>query len=146
MGNDTLNGGLGFDYADYRNASASVTVNLGTRTSSGADGVDTLIGIEGARGSGFNDTLIGSAADNRLDGAGGQDSLNGGGGVDYAGYNENDARIGVRASLANPSANTGDAAGDVYVSIEGLIGSRRDDVLIGNGGANILAGGRAATQ
>ncbi len=85
-GNDTINGGAGTDYADYKNASGSVTVTFSaatTATSSGADGVDTLTNIEGARGSeGYGDKLVGSTGSQLLYGRGGNDTLNGGAGND----------------------------------------------------------------
>jgi Ca2+-binding RTX toxin-like protein len=46
----------------------------------------------------------------------------------------------VRASLAAPATNTGQAAGDSYTSVENLTGSRFADTLIGNGLANRLTG------
>ena len=40
---------------------------------------------------------------------------------------------GVMASLANPGSNTGDAAGDTYVSLSNLVGSNSNDTLqLGN--------------
>jgi hypothetical protein len=44
---DRINGGAGLDWSNYRNAAGAVTVNLEFGTSSGADGDDTLISIEG---------------------------------------------------------------------------------------------------
>jgi Ca2+-binding RTX toxin-like protein len=61
-GNDRLIGGASdFDYASYASATGAVTVNLGAGTSSGADGNDTLTGIEGAFGSNHADSLQGLA-------------------------------------------------------------------------------------
>jgi Ca2+-binding RTX toxin-like protein len=87
LGNDTLNGGNGWDVADYAGAGAAVTVSLAAGTASGGAGSDTLSGIEEIRGSTYNDTLTGDAADNILRGGGGIDTLNGGDGADslYAG-------------------------------------------------------------
>ena len=90
----------------------------------------------------FNDTLIGDANNNELRGGSGADVLNGGGGFDFAGYQN--AGVGVIASLANPASNTGDAAGDTYISIEGLRGSDFDDTLIGDANDNTLEGGAGA--
>jgi Ca2+-binding RTX toxin-like protein len=71
----------------------------------------------------------------------GADLLDGGPGFDFASYSE--ASTGVRASLADSSANGGEAVEfetfkpfqprfDSYVDMEGLIGSRFDDVLVGD--------------
>ena len=46
----------------------------------------------------------------------------------------------MTANLANPTFNTGGAAGDSYTSIENLIGSRFADDLVGDGNANRLTG------
>jgi Ca2+-binding RTX toxin-like protein len=48
---------------------------------------------------------------------------------------------GVVVSLTNPANNSGDAAGDIYILIEGLAGSAFDDTLVGDRRHNTLAGG-----
>jgi Ca2+-binding RTX toxin-like protein len=74
-----------------------------------------------------------------LDGGPGGDDLRGGAGIDFASY-ENSA-AGVTASLFLPFVNTGEASGDTYTSIQGLIGSSFDDVLAGDFSSNELRGG-----
>ena len=81
-GKDTLNGGAGSDTASYANSTRAVNVNLANGNASGGDGSDTLISIENALGSDFNDSLTGSSAANSLNGGGGNDRLTGGGGID----------------------------------------------------------------
>ncbi|MCV9967283.1 M10 family metallopeptidase C-terminal domain-containing protein [Pararhizobium sp. BT-229] len=104
--------------------------------------------IENATGGNAADILIGNAAANVLSGHDGNDTLNGGlgadrldggAGNDTASYTN--AAAGVTASLANAAANTGEANGDVYVSIQRLTGSSHADKLYGNTGANVLTGG-----
>ena len=57
---------------------------MGQPQTIGADqGKDTLISIEAATGSKFNDTLIGDTNANNLIGIDGNDSLSGGGGADF---------------------------------------------------------------
>jgi serralysin len=80
-GNDTLNGGAGSDTVSYVSSGSGVTINLKSGSGRG-DGSDTLISIENAVGSGFNDTLTGSDAANVLNGGGGNDTLSGGKGLD----------------------------------------------------------------
>ena len=50
----------------------------------------------------------------------------------------------MTASLANPSVNTGEAAGDSYISIENLHGTNFNDTLTGDGNDNVLVGGLGA--
>ena len=104
--------------------------------------------IENLTGSAFGDVLYGDGHDNRLSGAAGNDTLVGHGGADtliggagsdtasYAG-----AGSGVVARLGNPAANTGNAAGDTYLSIENLFGSAHADGLFGDSGNNAINGG-----
>jgi Ca2+-binding RTX toxin-like protein len=95
-------------------------------------GDDFIYGLAG------NDELIGDAGDDRLNGGEGADILNGGDGTDHASYKL--ATAGVIADLADSSRNTASAAGDTFVSIEGLIGSQYADELSGNSETNTLDG------
>ena len=67
------------------------------------------------------------------------DILVGGAGLDTASYET--ATAGLIASLGSPNTNTGDAAGDVYDSVENLRGSDFADTLEGDWGDNELRGG-----
>ncbi|AYC99558.1 calcium-binding protein [Neorhizobium sp. NCHU2750] len=82
-GADTINGGGGFDEVRYhrdvkRGGTYGVTVDLqkGTATD-GFGNKDTLVSIEGVRGTDFADKLIGSTVHNTLRGDGGKDQLYG---------------------------------------------------------------------
>ena len=127
-GADTLDGGTGFDNADYtvtNNGDGTYTV---AHNGGGADGTDTLAGIETHRTSDGDvalssgpitltegdDTYDGTAGDDTVDGLGGSDIINGLGG--------NDTLIG--------------GAG-----VDFLFGGDGDDTLIGGAGADILDGG-----
>ena len=46
--------------------------------------------------------------------------------------------IGRNGSLTSPAGNTGEAAGDVYVAVEGLQGSSFNDMLTGDANPNDL--------
>ena len=83
-GRDSLYGGPGHDLVSYKSSDGAVTVNLQTQTASGGHAAgDSLSGFEGAIGSRFDDTLIGTAGKNTLIGGAGHDRLDmGGGGYD----------------------------------------------------------------
>ena len=130
-GDDSLDGGDGIDVASYAHAENGVSVALG---SNGLTEIEALIG------SSKDDVLTGDANNNTLEGGAGKDQLNGGGGTDFASYAH--ATSGVTASLATASGSKGDAAGDTYYFIEGLIGSSSADQLIGDDADNILQGGK----
>ncbi len=108
----------------------------------GNSGQDRLIGLAGSDvllGGAGNDVLIGGAGGIR-DGAPAGDILIGGLGLDTASYET--AATGVTVSLAQNVAATGDAAGDVFDSIENLTGSDFADTLEGDSGENDLTGGK----
>jgi Ca2+-binding RTX toxin-like protein len=126
-------GGTDFDDVLTGDASGnSLGGYMGNDTLNGGGGSDGLWGYSG------NDTLNGDAGDDWLNGRDGADVLSGGAGFDVAGYW--DSTAGLTASLAKPSSNTGEAAGDTYLSIEALNGSNFDDSLTGNSDSNSLDG------
>lgn len=104
-------------------AGVSMTGTAGADSLSGAAGLDVISGGDG------NDTLAGGW---------GADTFDGGAGVDLVTYEA--AREGVAATLTLASTLAGDAAGDSFRSMEGLIGSSYADTLTGDAGANLLAG------
>ena len=131
-GEDTLNGQGGDD--ELSGGDGEDTLNGQTEDDllQGGNGDDTLNGGAG------NDDLFGDADNDRLIGGLGADGLAGGSGTDIASYES--ALAGVTALMLNAAQNTGDAAGDTYLSIENLVGSDFDDVLGGTGVANIITG------
>ncbi len=119
----TFTGGAGRDMA---------VGTSGNDVMNGGGNVDYLFGGDG------NDTLNGGSGYDVLEGGTGADVLNGGTSGDTASYRY--ANAAVTADLANSAANTGDAAGDTYISIENLHGSSFSDVLSGDAGDNWIYG------
>ena len=102
-------------------------------TINGTDGAETLTGTD------ENDVINGLGGNDTLQGLAGNDTLDGGAGTDTATYAASPA--GVSVSLTTGSGSGGDAQGDTLSNIENLTGSGFNDVLEGNGGENVLAGG-----
>ena len=81
-GNDTIDGGAGFDRVRYDTGSdvTGLVVNLAlgqaTGSANGTAFTQTLSNIEWVRGSNNADTINGSAGNDRLDGRDGVDRLN----------------------------------------------------------------------
>jgi serralysin len=160
---DWLIGGAGTDFVAYTTA---VTANLSDASqNTGEAAGDSYEGIEGIYGSNYADRLTGNALNNtiyggwgedmlsglagndyllagdsndNLVGGSGADALDGGNGFDYAEYGS--ATSGVVVDLLSAWRNTGDAAGDSYISIEGIGGSAYNDELAGNHAGNELYG------
>ena len=129
---DVLDGGRDFDETDLSEAPRRVVVNIETQRARG-HGTDRLEQIEGARGSRFDDLLVGDSNENilngwygrdevlgrdgcdRLDGGSGPDLVRGGGGndmiVDDVGSNQlfgedgNDYLIGSDKGLGDGGGN-----------------------------------------
>jgi Ca2+-binding RTX toxin-like protein len=156
-GDDTLDGGDGIDTAVYALARAGVLVSLaqaGAQSTGGA-GVDTLRAIENLIGSDFddrltgddganvlyglagNDTLLGGSGDDILIGGSGRDVLDGGEGFDLVSYETAARPQGllpiVVINLSDPTDAWGDAVGDSFIGIEGVIGSSFNDFIVGRG-------------
>jgi Ca2+-binding RTX toxin-like protein len=150
LGNDSLDGGAngaGGDTASYAGATAAVTVSLASGASTGAAGIDTLTNFENLLGSDYDDILTGDGNANILNGGIGNDLLAGGNGADtLVGGQGTDtvsyeaAAVGVTVTI-NGNGTAGEATGDVLSGIENLVGSAHDDMLTGDGGANLIIGG-----
>lgn len=158
-GADTIDGNGGTDIINYLLSDAGVTVNLAIGEGSGghAEG-DRISNVESIIGSYHDDVLIGDDGNNNLFAQNGNDHLEGGAGDDWLnaygsgadyvdGGSGNDtvryrwSRSGVTVDLTDQSNNSGDATGDVYVSIENVMGSNSyDDHITGDAGDNKIWG------
>lgn len=109
----------------------------------GYGGDDTLNGLGG------NDTITGGDGDDKVSGGDGDDSIVGGDGAgndSYTGGSGTDTVIYKSATKSiNVNLNNGKASGaeigtDKLKAIEGVLGGRAGDKLIGNQGSNIIDG------
>jgi Ca2+-binding RTX toxin-like protein len=130
---ESARGGSGDDRIIGNGVANELTGGLGDDIISGNSGNDTLLGGEGA------DRLFGNNGNDTLKGGSGSDYMSGGDGSDRANYSSSTARVTV--SLINPSLNSGEAAGDTFLSVENLTGTVYNDSLTGNSGVNAIYGG-----
>jgi len=145
-GNDTINGGGGFDTLSYEDVGAGgggVSVNLATGVASdGLGGVDTVSQIESVIGTEYSDTLTGDASDNTFLGDRGADIISGGGGTDTVTYSSSTS--GVTVNLSSGTASDGFGTTDTLSGLERIVGSAHADALTGDGNANWFLGGNGA--
>ncbi len=172
-GADHIDGGSGFDEARYdRDAqfvgSSSRTVDrdgagpqapitiAGGSAIDGFGTIDTLVGIEAARGTAQADIFIGGGEDNTFMGLAGADAFDGGGGTDTVRYDQEfsngGAPVGIRANLSTTAQVLGGvavAAGsaidsfgatDSLTGIEAIRGTRFDDIVHGGNAGETLRG------
>lgn len=143
-GNDTIDGGTGYDRVYYDNSPMAVNVTLGGAAngtaSDGWGGTDTLINIEDVRGSAFGDTLTGSDSGpyESFEGMAGNDVIDGKGGRDRASYDVSPAAINV--NLSTGVAQDGFGGTDTLRNIEEVRGSAFNDTIVGDDKANFLEG------
>jgi Ca2+-binding RTX toxin-like protein len=125
-------GGTEFDFF------AQVAVEL-----RGWGGGDKLVGglagdrLEGGEG---DDELHGDAGHDALDPGAGDDLVDGGNDRDHADYREAPAAMHVDLRSSEPQDTLGSGS-ETFHNVESITGSAYDDVLVGDGQANMLEGG-----
>ncbi|MFB2551546.1 hypothetical protein [Ensifer soli] len=139
-----IDGGTGIDTAviDFEFVGRGVNYGVDPTTLVTIDGLTTqIVGVEAiwAIDTVFADQIRGGEFDDRflnISGAAG-DTFDGRGGIDTVELR----RFGTgNINLQNNAANTGDAQGDTYISIENVVGSDSANVITGNGESNTLFG------
>ena len=122
-GADSINGGAGFDTANYADSDAGVSIRLWNGTGVGGDAEgDTLTSIEEVIGSAFSDLLIGqSFVDDKFWGGAGDD--------DIYGLSGNDTLIGGEG---NDQLHGGDGF-DIFIFAENFGDDTITDFVIGAG-------------
>ena len=116
--------------------------DAGNNTFNGTPDVDQANGQGGddtLYGRGSNDVLQGDTGNDMLYGGAGADILDGGAGYDYVRYDTPGA-TGLTVVFFAPQYSTGDAGGDVFLNVEGMILTQANDVGHGSHGADTLLG------
>lgn len=160
-GNDSLDGGGGFDEVHYANDPdlLGIVANLGQGTvqkkyAGGVTFTDAISNFEAIRGSMADDILMGSSGNDRFRGMKGADVIDGGDGIDTVDYlrdaNASDGRNGIDANLASGTVRDGFGTIDQVSNVENvrgtayadsIVGDAKDNVLRGNGGNDVIDGG-----
>lgn len=128
---------------DYRNV---LRGGGGNDELSGYGGNDSLYGdggsdsVDGYEG---NDKLFGGDGNDVLDGGAGNDELRGGRGIDTVRFTEgSEYSLGVVVNLNDGTVQGGELFGtDRLFEIENVEGTSGNDLIFGNGAANVLTGG-----
>jgi Ca2+-binding RTX toxin-like protein len=123
----------------------TIYANAGDDTLYGRKGNDFLNGQSGddwLLGDEDDDTLQGDAGNDTLQGGAGNDLLDGGEGIDIADYSVATDKVDIDLVNGGEKEIGAGQGRDIFVSIEGVIGSEFDDTLRGNAGENILRGGK----
>jgi Ca2+-binding RTX toxin-like protein len=149
VGANVVDGGDGFDTADYSSSGLGVAVDLSVAgpQDTGTAGLDTLTFMEGVTGGAGRDVLTGAPGANALTGGAGNDTLvasaggdalDGGTGTDTADYSQRPPGVTVNLTAGRASSS---GATDILTALENVTGSAGADVLTGDGAANDLDGG-----
>lgn len=149
-GRDRLVGGAGSNTASYATASGGILIDLsvGAAFNDGDGDGDVLVDIRNVLGSAHNDQIFGDSGNNvlnggdgddRLFGGMGNDTLRGGNGIDTVDYSS--ASLAVDVRLNTGVAQDGEGGTDFVTSVENVIGSDHNDLIIASDLANDLTGG-----
>ncbi|MEH6475104.1 MAG: calcium-binding protein, partial [Sneathiella sp.] len=156
-GDDTIDGGTGFDRLRYTHSDSAITMEFsdvtdesGTVSIDGFGGSDVFTNIDEVQGSSFGDSMTGNSQTDRFIGGAGDDTIDGGSNYDLARYDRSDQTFGVHVDLFDGFAhNDGYGDTDSLVGIEEIRGGSMNDSLygsaeyekfMGNGGDDDLQG------
>jgi len=139
-GADRYFGDAGEDTVDYSAVSGAVSASLASGGAGGAASGDAYFSIENLVGSGFDDTLAGSAGANRIEaGAGddlivasaGADIINGGDGLDTLDFSAAGEGVVIAPGAAGTqlTGTGGAAAGQAIEHVERILGSAHADTI-----------------
>jgi Ca2+-binding RTX toxin-like protein len=148
LGNDTIDGGEGFDALDYSDTVNRVVVSVqnGTLREFTAGGTlakaDRIYAVEEFRTGAGDDSLTGSGADEVFAPGRGTDMVNGGEGLDVLSYANATSRVFV--NLPGGIARDWGGATDRFTGIEGARGGTAADVLLGGADFTFLRGNAGA--
>ena len=140
-------------YGDMATIDTSATLSMrdGNDTITGGGGNDLIFGDTGIGiVSGMGEFASVTGGNDVLDGRGGDDTIIGGAGIDTVVFSLDQAVhvnlngiVGTAAVAGNLVEAVGQGS-DQLDGIENIIGSSRDDMLIGNGVFNVIEGGAGA--
>ena len=133
----SIEGAVGSDYDDTLTGDEQDNLLIG---GAGADLIYGMAGDDLISGDAGNDRLFGGAGDDTIEGGIGDDIMNAGTGSDTVSYIYPGKAVVVDLTQTESQDTVGDG-NDTLVSFENIIGSKGDDVLVGNEEANIITAG-----
>jgi Ca2+-binding RTX toxin-like protein len=152
-GNDVITGN-GSTRVTYTNAGGGITVDIAAGTGGGhfSTGTDTFTGVSRARGSNFNDVLLGDGNSNvlegqggndRIAGRGGNDTLTGGAGVDTFVFNagfgaDTITDFTAGAAIGHDAIEFGTGVFASYAAVQAVMTEAGANVVIDAGGGHTL--------
>jgi Ca2+-binding RTX toxin-like protein len=159
QGNDTIDGGGGFDTTSFSNSGGApavgITVNASDTQGQGTilgrwGDTDTYINLERITGSEFADVFNGGAAADEYVGGAGNDTIRGGGGRDMINYDaekfEGAPAAGVTVNLQDGTATDSWGHSDTISGFERVRGTDYADTITGHDSTGDELDGRAGND
>src|SRR6056297_1398323 len=148
--------GTGLVRIDFRDATQGIDIDLGNAigqiVNDGFGNTETIAGTRSVwdiQGSGFDDTVTGSIADESYTAFGGNNTLDGGGGFDRVRYDRDtiaSVTIDAAAGTATGTLSAGGTFSDTIAGFEHLRGSEGNDQIIGEALVDNLYEGQQGTD
>jgi hypothetical protein len=135
IGSHTFNGRGGINTVEYANSPTGITINFNSGSGVNGNGeADNFANIQIINGSQFDDNIFSGSGDHTFNGRGGTDTVN---------YTF--ATSGVTINLLSGSGLNGFGGTDNFASIEKVVGSSHDDLMVATAGVTFTGGGGGDT-